>query len=103
MLPRWAYSEAKSQATTSSLLFNGREPRVDVLEKLQDIGHLLKRQSLSYPNFKQKQLLGLFKVVLGNIDERTKKKYFDCVKSYSKKDKIKGEYDVCGFCNTVGV
>ena len=104
MFPKWVYSEAKiPSTTTSSLLFNGREPRVDVLEKLHDIGRLLKVQSQFYPNFKPKHLLGLFKVILGNVDERTKKKYFDCVKSYSKPDKIKGEYDVSGFCNTVGV
>jgi len=103
MFPKWAYSEAKSETTTSSLLFNGKEPRADVLARLQDICRLFKLQSQFYPSFKQKQVFGLIKVVLENVDERTKKKYFDCVTSYSKPDKVKGEYDVTQFCSMVGV
>ncbi len=103
MFPKWAYFEAKSETTTSSLLFNGKVPRVDVFARLQDLGRLLKGQSGSYPNFKRKQVLGLIKVILQNADERTKKKYFDCVTSYSKPDKINGFYDVTQFCNIVGV
>jgi len=103
MFPKWAYFEAKSETTSSSLLFNGKAPRVDVFARLQDLGRLLKGQSNSYPIFKQKQVLGLIKVISGNADERTKKKYFDCVTSYSTPDKIKGEYDVTQFCNIIGV
>ena len=103
MFPKWAYFEAKSETTTSSLLFNGKAPRADVLARLQDLGRLLKRQSDSYPNFKRKQVFGLIKVILGNVDERTKKKYFDCVTTNSIPDKIKGEYDVTQFCNIIGV
>jgi len=108
MFPKWAYSEAKSEnesedTATSSLLFNGKIPRKDVWERLQDIGRLLKGQSQFYPNFKRKQVLGLIKVILQNADERTKKKYFDCVTKYSVPDKIKGEYDVTQFCKEVGV
>ena len=89
MFPKWAYFEAKSETTTSSLLFNGRPPRRDVQERLQDFGRLLKGQSQFYPNFKQKQIQRWFKVILGNVDERTIKKNFDCVTSYSTPDKIK--------------
>jgi len=102
MFPKWAYSEAKSETTTSSLLFNEKEPRADVLSRLQDFGRLL-GQSQFYPNFKQKQIQRWLKVILGNVDERTQKKYFDCVTSYSIKDMEKGEYDVTQFCNIVGV
>jgi len=107
MFPKWAYLEAKSEkesedTTTSSLLFNGKEPRIDVLSHLQDFGRLL-GQSQFYPNFKQKQIQRWLKVILGNVDERTIKKYFDCVISYSIKDMEKGEYDVTQFCNIVGV
>lgn len=69
----------------------------------QDICRLLKGQSKSYPIFKHKQILGLIKVVLGLVDSRTLEKYVKCVTSYSKPDKIKGEYDVTQFCNIVGV
>ncbi|MCH8982180.1 hypothetical protein IH922_09205 [candidate division KSB1 bacterium] len=103
MFPKWAYFEAKSETTTSSFLFNEKVPRADVLVRLQDVGRLFKGQSDSYPNFKEKQVFGLIKVILGNVDERTKKKYFDCVTNYSKPDKIKGVYDVTQFCNIVGV
>jgi len=103
MFPKWAYSEAKSETTTSSLLFNGKEPRADVFARLQDFGRLLRGQSQFYPNFKQKQIQRWLKVILGSVDERTKKKYIDCVTSYSIPDKIKGEYDVTQFCNIIGV
>ncbi len=103
MFPKWAYSEAKSETTTSSLLFNGKAPRADVFARLQDFARLLQGQSDSYPIFKQKQIQRWLKVILGNVDERTQKKYFDCVTSYSKPDKIKGEYDVTQFCSIIGV
>ena len=103
MFPKWAFSEAKSETTTSSLLFNGKVPRVDVFARLQDFARLLQGQSDSYPIFKQKQIQRLLKVILGNVDERTKKKYFDCVRNYSTPDKIHGVYDVTQFCNIVGV
>ena len=105
MLPKWAFSEAKIEPTTtsSSILFDGKPPRIDVQEKLQKIGRLFKMQSQFYPNFKRKQVLGIIKVIIGNVDERTKKKYFDCVTKNSTPDKIKGEYDVTQFCNIVCV
>ena len=102
MFPKWAYSEAKSETTTSSLLFNGKEPRADVSARLQDLARLFKISQF-YPNFKRKQVLGLISVIIGNVDERTQKKYFDCVTSYSKPDKVKGEYDVTQFCSMIGV
>ena len=105
MFPKWAYSEAKIKPTTtsSSILFDGKPPRINVQEKLQKIGRLFKMQSKDYPIFKQKQVLGLIKVILGNADQRTKKKYFDCVTSNSKPDKIHGVYNVTQFYNIVGV
>ena len=101
MFPKWAYSEAKSETTTSSLLFNGKEPRADVFARLKDIAHLFK-VSQFYPNFRRLQVLALISVVMEKVDLRTQKKYFDCVTSYSTPDKIKGEYDVTQFCNIIG-
>ncbi len=105
MFPKWAFSEAKIKPTTtsSSILFDGKPARIDVLERLEKIGRLFKMQSNDYPIFKQKQVLGLIKVILENADSRTKKKYFDCVTSNSTPDKIHGVYDVTNFCNKVGV
>ena len=55
-------------ATSSSLLFDGRNPRGDVLEKLANIAHLLEIQSVLYPNFNLKQLSAMVKIILGNVD-----------------------------------
>jgi len=105
MFPKWEYSEAKIETTTSSssILFDGKPPRIDVLERLRDLARLFKGQSAWYPNFKEKQVFGLIKVILGYADQRTKKKYFECVTSNSKPDNIHGVYDVTQFCNIVGV
>jgi len=101
MFPKWAYFEAKSETTTSSLLFDGKAPRADVLARLKDIAHFFK-VSQFYPNFRRLQVLALISVVIGKVDSRTQKKYFDCVTTNSTPDKIKGEYDVTQFCNIVG-
>ena len=105
MFPKWEYSEAKIRpaTTSSSILFDGKPARIDVQEKLQKIGRLFKMQSKDYPIFKQKQVFGLIKVILGNADQRTKKKYFECVRKYSIPDKIHGVYNVTQFYNIVGV
>jgi len=105
IFPKWEFSEAiiKPTTTSSSVLFDGRPPRIDVIEKLQKIGRLFKGQSKDYPNFKRKQVLGLISVIIGNVDERTKKKYFDCVTKYSTPDNINGVYDVTNFCTKIGV
>ncbi len=104
MFPKWAFSEAKSDTTTSSsVLIDGRPPRIDSWGKIIEIAKLLKNQSELYPFFKPKQLKVIVKVVLGPVDSRTLKKYIDCVIKNSKPDKIKGVYDVTQFCNNVGL
>lgn len=104
MFPKWAYYELKNEhTTTSSLLFDGKPPRTDALEKLRDVGRLLKGQSQSYPSFRQKQLQALILKILGPVDPRTYKKYFECVTNYSKKDVVNGVYDISEFCNKIGV
>ena len=104
MFPKWAYSEAKSETTTSSsVLIDGHPPRIDSQGKIVEIAKLLKTQSELYPNFKPKPLKAIVKVILGPVDSRTMGKYVDCVIRYSTPDKIKGEYDVTQFCNIVGV
>lgn len=90
-------------ATSSSLEFDGRPSRIDVFERLIEIGRLFKGQTQFYPNLTLKQIERWSLVILKNVDARTQKKYVDCVTKYSKKDIVKGEYDVTGFCDTVGV
>jgi len=105
MFPKWAFSEAKIEPTTtsSSILFDGRPPRIDSWDKIVKIAKLLKIQSEHYPNYKPKPLKSFVKVILDPVDSRTLKKYVDCVITYSTPDKIKGKYDVTQFCNKVGV
>ena len=103
MLPKWVYSEAKiPSTTTSSLEFDGRPPRGDVLQKLRKIAEIYKNYQ-EYPNLRLKQIKNWATVVLVKVDSRTLEKYVNCITHYSKKHKFKGEYDVSDFCNTVGV
>jgi len=89
--------------TSSSILIDGRPPRTDMLEKLEKIGILLKLQSEIYPKFKPKLLSLILEQILGPVVPRTKKKYIDCITRYSKKDKIRGLYDVTEFCENLGL
>jgi len=86
------------KTTTSSLTFNGKPiTRTDVWDRLQRISNLLQRQSKSYPIFKRKQLEGLIKIELPYVDDRTRKKYFDCIFVASKKDIKFGTINVSDF------
>ena len=90
------------KTTSSSLSFNGKPiKRADVWDRLERIANLLKGQSRSYPIFKKKQLECLIKTKLGYVDERTRKKYYDCIFLASKKDYRFGTIDVSGFCDEV--
>jgi len=102
MFPKWAYSEAKKTTTSSSILFDGKPPRIDVMEKLQEIARVYKRSSDCH-KLNQRQVTNWANAVLKHPDSRTLEKYVKCVTSNSKPDKIKGEYDVTQFCNIVGV
>jgi len=104
MFLKWAYSEAKLNTTTSSsILMDGRPPRIDRQENLKKIASLFKTQSELYPNFRKKNIRVLIEKAIELHDPRTMKLYFDSVTSHSKPDKIKGFYDVTQFCNKVGV
>ena len=85
--------------TSSSLLYDGRPPRKDVLIRLEEIANLLKSQSAFYPSFSHNHLLGLLsKVALKQVDERTLKKYMNCITSYSVKNIQNGTFNVSKFC-----
>jgi len=102
MFPKWAYFEAKSETTTSSsILFDGKPPRIDVIERLQKIGKVYKI-SCDFPILNQKQVTKWASAVLKHPDSRTLERYVECVTSNSKKDIEHGVYDVTQFCNIVG-
>lgn len=99
MFPKWEYSEFIPKTTTSSsILIDGRTPRIDVLENLESIAKLLKTQSQIYPKFKPKLLSILITKAIGPKDHRILKKYLNCITENSTKDKIHGLYDVTQFC-----
>lgn len=89
----------QNTTTSSSLLYDGRPPRKDVLIKLKEIANLLKLQSEVYPFFKTGLLTRVIERILGKIDPRTFKKYYDCITNYSIKNWQNGTYDVSVFCN----
>ena len=99
MFPKWEYSEFIPNTTTwSCILVDGRPPRIDMLENLEKIAKMLKTQSELFPKFKPVHLSILVEKTIGPRDNRTKKKYIDCITRYSKKDTIHGVYDVTEFC-----
>ena len=69
-----------------------------MLENLEKIAKMLKTQSELFPKFKPVHLSILVEKTIGPRDNRTKKKYIDCITRYSKKDTIHGVYDVTEFC-----
>lgn len=90
--------------TSSSSSENKTDFRRDMYEKLVKIANLLKGQSQSYPDdFRIKQLLRLIGVILGPVDDRTRKKYLDIIISMSEKNIQNGTINVTQFCNTFGV
>ncbi|MFY9301190.1 MAG: hypothetical protein WAO91_08385 [Candidatus Nitrosotenuis sp.] len=104
MFPNWKYVGRKSNATSSSLRFDGRSiTRADVLSNVQEIARVLQNQSELYPNFNPKQLSAFIKVAIGEVDSRTAKKYLNCVIDASSIDKVRGIIDVRAFCDTAGV
>lgn len=85
--------------TTSSLQYRGKPPRKDVWQKLDKISQILKNQSHFYPDFKIKQIRAYIGVVLGTVDGRTVKNYFDCIIAASEKNSRNGTIDVTQFCD----
>lgn len=63
---------------SGELLFGGKSPRKDVLEKLEKISEQFELYE-SFPMLTRSQIKDAIKKTLGVIDERTMKKYFKCV------------------------
>jgi len=92
----------KPVTTSSSFLINGKKPRIDRRKKLEKIAKLLKIQSEFYPKFRPAILKKIVRIAIGPHDYRIMEFYFDCVTYYSKKDRIRGEYDVTEYCEILG-
>jgi len=94
--------EAKT-TTSSSLRYDGKKPRADVLEKLGEIGGLFVGQNATFPILGLPQVKMLIGKKLESVDPRTVKKYLNCVLDSSEKDYKDNTVDISGFCAEVGV
>ena len=86
--------------TSSSLLYDGRPARKDVLEKMAKIAIVLHEQNF-FPFFKSYQLNKIIDEVIFRPDPRTKKKYFECITNHSTKHNIDGVYGVKPFYDLI--
>ena len=80
-------------SSSTSLLFNGRSPRVDVMKKLATIAFGFRSQEM-YPNFSPIAIMEIIRGVVGHCDDRTEKKYLHCVLDHSAKNGSNGTYNV---------
>ncbi len=69
--------------TTSSLVYDGRKPRVDVLEQLESICTTLDNDIESV-EITEGLLRSVIRTALGHRDQRTLDKYFNCIKSFAE-------------------
>ena len=91
--------------TTSSLVFSRRKPRKDVLEKLDCIISGLEAY-YDVSELSESNLVRIIKSTLGQIDERTLKKYLNCFKYFTEvktcqKFGYHSNYNLEGFHDTV--
>lgn len=73
--------ESKTTTSSTSLLFDGSLPREDRLRRLGIIAHQFGEQP-NFPELELKQIQDIIKDKVGK-DERTRKKYLECIKQYS--------------------
>jgi len=94
------------QHYTTSLTFNGEENiRKDVLQKLKAIAEYLETLT-NFPELKIQEIKKTVDLVLGRTCQRTREKYFGCLKVWFKEAKGMESYydssiDVSGFKETV--
>ena len=87
----------KSYTTTStSLLYNGKKPRKDVLRNLKKLSEFLYDYG-KFPHFKKHDLFSIINDAFGQMDSRTKTKYLDCIIDNSLKNNSNGTFDVKTF------
>jgi len=88
----------KTASTTTSILFNRKKPRKDVLLKLTKISSILS-DNPNYPHLKPLQIRQVVASVLGRVDSRTELQYTKCVRDYSIPNRVSGTFNVTTFCN----
>lgn len=96
----YALKDLEASSTSSSLLFDGKKPRHDVWLRLATIAHVLFDQEC-YPIFKKNHLKRIVKEAIEQKDDRTIKKYLNCIMNYSKINRINGIIDVKNFYRSI--
>lgn len=96
----YASKDLEASSTSSSLLFDGKKPRHDVWLRLATIAHVLFDQEC-YPIFKKNHLKRIVKEAIEQKDDRTIRKYLNCIMNYSKINRINGIIDVKNFYRSI--
>lgn len=87
----------KSNTTSStSLLYNGKKLRRDVLRNLKKLSEFLYDYE-KFPHFRKNDLISIVNDAFGQIDSRTKIKYLDFIITNSLKNNNNGTFDVKTF------
>ena len=82
------------------ILFEGKKPREDVMNKLVSIAKEFQSHT-SYPILKSMAITNTVNKILDSKDKRTKKKYQKCIQTYVGLPKELGNTDVSEFVNRI--
>jgi len=82
------------------ILFEGKKPREDVMNKLVSIAKEFQSHT-GYPILKSMAITNTVNKILDSKDKRTKKKYQKCIQTYIGSPKELGNTDVSEFVNRI--
>jgi len=82
------------------ILFEGKKPREDVMNKLVRIAKDFQSHP-AYPILKSMAITNTVNKILDSKDKRTKKKYHKCIQTYIGSVKELGNTDVSGFIDRI--
>jgi len=82
--------------SSTSLLYNGKKPRRDVLTNLKKLSEFLYDYE-KFPHFRKHDLFSIINDAFGQIDSRTKTKYLNCIIANSLKNNSNGTFNVQTF------
>ncbi len=70
--------------TGRSVIDNEHFTKIQLTRKENNVFAMLLNSDNSYPNFHINEIHRIIKSVLGNVDDRTVKKYVNCIKDFVK-------------------
>jgi len=93
-------NDLNTTTSTTSLLYDGKPLRSDVLKNLAKIAMVAEADE-HHPNFRQNRLNELVRLVLEKKDSRTLVKHLKCIVNASTKNYRSGTYDISNFCKAI--